>query len=105
MIGGESGTGTGTLLQKIFGKNAAKIRVSLNVGSTEAVKAAVKAELGISLVFASAVEAEVRAGTLRAIPVSGVEIAKDLFVVLPDHILSDLPAHHFAQMLIGGFKS
>jgi DNA-binding transcriptional LysR family regulator len=105
MIGGESGTGTGTLLQKVFGKNAAKIRISLNVGSTEAVKAAVKAELGISLVFASAVEAEVRAGTLRAIPISGVEIAKDLFVVLPEQILDDLPAHQFAKMLLGGFKS
>ena len=101
MIGGESGTGTGTLLQKIFGKNAAKMRISLNVGSTEAVKAAVKAGLGISLVFASAVEAEVRAGTLRALSISEVEIAKDLFVILPEQILSDLPAHQFAKMLIG----
>jgi DNA-binding transcriptional LysR family regulator len=101
MIGGESGTGTGTLLKKIFGKNASKIQVGLNVGSTEAVKAAVKAGLGISLVFASAVKDEVRSGNLRALPVSGVDIAKDLFVILPEQILSDLPAHRFAQILIG----
>jgi DNA-binding transcriptional LysR family regulator len=101
MIGGESGTGTGTLLKRIFGKNASKIQVGLNVGSTEAVKAAVKAGLGISIVFASAVKDEIRAGNLRALPVSGVDIAKDLFVILPEQILSDLPAHKFAQILIG----
>jgi DNA-binding transcriptional LysR family regulator len=101
MIGGESGTGTGTLLKRIFGKNASKIQVGLNVGSTEAVKAAVRAGLGISLVFASAVKDEIRAGNLRALPVLGVDIAKDLFVILPEQILSDLPAHKFAQILIG----
>jgi DNA-binding transcriptional LysR family regulator len=101
MIGGEAGTGTGTLLKKIFGKNASKIQIGLNVGSTEAVKAAVKAGLGISLVFASAVKDDVRAGNLRALPISGVDIAKDLFVILPEQILSDLPAHKFAQILIG----
>lgn len=105
MIGGEAGTGTGTLLQKIFGKNASKMRISMNVGSTEAVKAAVKAGLGISLVFASAVEAEVRSGSLRALSVSEANIAKDLFVILPEQMLSDSPAHQFAQMLVGGMKS
>jgi len=104
MIGGESGTGTGTLLQKIFGKNASKMRISLNVGSTEAVKAAVKAGLGISLVFASAVEAEVRAGTLRALPVSEVNVSKDLFVILPDQMLDDSPAQKFSNMLVEGAK-
>jgi DNA-binding transcriptional LysR family regulator len=105
MIGGEAGTGTGTLLQKIFGKNASKMRVSMNVGSTEAVKAAVKAGLGVSLVFASAVEAEVRSGSLRALSVSEVDITKDLFVILPEQMLSDSTAHQFAQILIGGAKS
>ena len=105
MIGGEAGTGTGTLLQKIFGKNASKMRISMNVGSTEAVKAAVKAGLGVSLVFTSAVEAEVRSGSLRALSVSEVDITKDLFVILPEQMLSDSTAHQFAQILIGGAKS
>jgi len=105
MIGGEAGTGTGTLLETIFGKKASKMRISMNVGSTEAVKAAVKAGLGVSLVFASAVEAEVRAGSLRALAVSEVDIAKDLYLILPEQMLGDSAARRFAQILTGGAKS
>jgi DNA-binding transcriptional LysR family regulator len=105
MIGGEAGTGTGTLLETIFGKNASKMRISMNVGSTEAVKAAVKAGLGVSLVFASAVEAEVRLGSLRALSVSEVDMAKDLFMILPEQMLSDSAARRFAQILTSGAKS
>lgn len=101
MIGGESGTGTGILLQKIFGKNASKIRVSLNVGSTEAVKSAVKAGLGISLVFASAVEEEVKARSLCALRVSGISITKDLFVIIPEQLTADSAANRFVQTLMG----
>jgi DNA-binding transcriptional LysR family regulator len=100
MIGGEPGTGTGTLLQKLFGKNAFKMRVALNVGSTEAVKSAVKAGLGISLVFASAVEDEVKAKSLCALPISGVTIAKDLFVIVPEELTADSSAQRFVQTLI-----
>jgi len=105
MIGGEAGTGTGTLLETIFGKKASKMRISMNVGSTEAVKAAVKAGLGVSLVFASAVEAEVRSGSLRALAVSEVDIAKDLFLILPEQMLGDSAARRFAQLLTGDAKS
>jgi DNA-binding transcriptional LysR family regulator len=99
MIGGEAGTGTGTLLQRLFGRNASKLRVGMTLGSTEAVKQAVKAGLGISLVFASAVEEEVRAGSLRSLNVAGVDIAKDLFVVLPEDTPPDSPPQRFAKML------
>ncbi len=105
MIGGEAGTGTGTLLETIFGKKASKMRISMNVGSTEAVKAAVKAGLGVSLVFASAVEAEVHSGSLRALAVSEVDIAKDLYLILPEQMLGDSAARRFAQILTGGAKS
>jgi DNA-binding transcriptional LysR family regulator len=99
MIGGEAGTGTGTLLQRLFGKNAGKLRVGMTLGSTEAVKEAVKAGLGISLVFASAVEEEVRAGSLHRLRVAGVEVAKELFIILPEHTPIDSPAQCFAKLL------
>jgi DNA-binding transcriptional LysR family regulator len=99
MIGGEAGTGTGTLLQRLFGKQASKLRVGMSVGSTEAVKEAVKAGLGISLVFASAVEEEVRTGSLRSLSVAGVDIAKDLFIIVPEQTPLDSPAQRFANML------
>jgi DNA-binding transcriptional LysR family regulator len=100
MVGGEPGTGTGTLLQKVFGKKASKIRVSQSLGSTEAVKAAVKAGLGVSLVFASAVEQEVEVGTLCALSIFGVDVNKDLFVVMPEDAPPDAPSKGFARMLM-----
>jgi DNA-binding transcriptional LysR family regulator len=64
------------------------------------VKAAVKAGLGISLVFASAVENEVRAGSLRALPITGMKIQKELYVILPEDTSPLSPSHSFAQVLL-----
>lgn len=86
LLGGEPGTGTGRLLANYFGGNTWIPRVSLQLGSTEAVKHAVKAGIGISLVLAAAVADEVRAGTLHAIPFVEPPLKKDLFVVLPNGI-------------------
>jgi DNA-binding transcriptional LysR family regulator len=100
LIGGEAGTGTGTLLRKVFGKNASKMKVTMTLGSTEAVKAAVKAGLGVSLVFASAVADEARLGSLRTLPVSGTPIVKDLFIVLPEDTPADAPVRRFTDLLM-----
>lgn len=81
LLGGEPGTGTGRLLEAYFGTAGAMPRVSLQLGSTEAVKQAVKAGLGISLVLAAAVTEDVRSGSLCAVPLVEPALAKDLFVV------------------------
>jgi DNA-binding transcriptional LysR family regulator len=101
LIGGEPGSGTGQLLRKVFGRNAARLRVTLQLGSTAAVKEAVKAGLGISLVLAGAVEEEVKAGTLRALRLSDGDLAKDLFVVLPEDTPPTSPAARFAAAMVG----
>ena len=79
LLGGEPGTGTGRLLSQYFAGEPMPT-VSRQLGSTEAVKQAVKAGLGVSLVMASAVEEEVRAGTLCAVPVAGTGLLKELYV-------------------------
>jgi DNA-binding transcriptional LysR family regulator len=80
LLGGEPGTGTGRMLAKYFGGSARVPPVSHQLGSTEAVKQAVKAGTGISLVLESAVADEVRAGSLRAIPFADPPLRKDLFI-------------------------
>lgn len=62
LLGGEAGTGTGRLIEQYFGSDANRIGISMRLGSTEAVKRAVQAGLGISLVLASTVELERTAG-------------------------------------------
>lgn len=100
MIGGEPGSGTGQLLRKAFGRNAARLRITMQLGSTAAVKEAVKAGLGISLVLAGTAAEEVKAGTLVALRLADADLTKDLFVVLPEDLPATAPAARFAAALV-----
>lgn len=55
ILGGGSGTGTGHLRRQKLGRRAARLTVVTDLGSTEAVKQAVRHGLGISLVLAGTV--------------------------------------------------
>ncbi|KMQ75590.1 LysR family transcriptional regulator [Marinobacter subterrani] len=99
LLGGEPGTGTGRLLAEFFGNEGPFPTVSMQLGSTEAVKQAIKAGLGISLVLAACVREEVRSGSLRAIPVSDPGLAKELMVVCPDAFLDHPPVATFVSHL------
>ena len=89
LIGGEDGTGTGRLLGSYFG-DAPMPNVSMRLGSTEAVKRAVEAALGASLVLACAVDQEVCAGRLNAIPMRDHPLQKSLRLVWRN----DFPQNH-----------
>jgi len=102
LLGGEGGNGTGRLLRTHYGEAARSIGVSMQLGSTEAVKHAVRAGLGISLVMASAVADEHRHGSLRAIPIEGAHLCKDLYVVCRDHLQPGAPALRFQEFLADG---
>jgi len=80
LIGGEPGTGTGRLLRAYFA-GAPMPEISMSLGSTEAVKRAVEAGLGASLVLACAVVDELRQGRLRAIPLADEMPQKTLHLV------------------------
>lgn len=101
LLGGEPGTGTGRLLADFFGEHGPFPDVSMQLGSTEAVKQAVKAGLGVSLVLEAAVSEEVRAGTLKAIPVSDPGLAKELMVICPEVISRHPPVSTFVSHLCG----
>jgi len=81
MLGGEPGSGTGRLLQRYFGEHRMP-RVSMQLGNTEAVKEAVKAGLGVSIVLGAAVRKETSNGELISIPLKG--LGKDLMVAWQD---------------------
>jgi DNA-binding transcriptional LysR family regulator len=99
MIGGEPGTGTARLLQQAFGVDASSLRIGLELGSTEAVKQAVRAGLGVSITLESAVRDEVRAGTLRALRVADTLLAKPLFSIFPAGLSATSPAMQFHAFL------
>jgi DNA-binding transcriptional LysR family regulator len=105
MIGGEPGTGTARLLQQTFGIDAGSLKIGLELGSTEAVKQAVRAGLGISITLESAVRDEVRAGTLRALRVTGAPLAKPLFSIFPAGLAISSPATRFHVFLRDATRS
>ena len=81
MLGGETGSGTGTVLRRAFGERARQLRVSMQLGSTETVKQAVMSGLGVSVVMAAAVRAEAAQGRLWSAPLADVALHKDLHAV------------------------
>ncbi len=96
LIGGENGTGTGRLLSDVFGADAEKLKVAESLGSTEAVKRAVRAGLGISLVLESAVAEEAANGSLAVIPFADSSMNKEIQVIWP----ADTAAGSTAQRLV-----
>jgi DNA-binding transcriptional LysR family regulator len=55
--------------------------VTLDLGHPEAVKCAVREGIGVSVLFRTAVAAELEAGTLRTLEIEGVDLALDVYLV------------------------
>ena len=94
VLGGEEGTGTGRLLRKM-GDAPASIVPTLTLGSTEAVKRAVAAGLGVSVVLQLAVVAE----TDRQLIVRPLQplLHKPLKLVWRDGLSPQSPLLHYLQ--------
>jgi DNA-binding transcriptional LysR family regulator len=100
LLGGEPGTGTNTVLRRQLGTLAHNIAAVRGLGNTEAVKRAVRAGRGISLVLAAAVTDEVRAGQLVALPLKGIELAKELKIISPVGLPEAAPASRFVAHVL-----
>jgi molybdate transport repressor ModE-like protein len=101
MLGGESGTGTGRLLRQFLGEDVSTVGTSMQLGSTEAVKHAVHAGLGVSLVMLAAVERELHSGWLHAVRIEGEPPRKEIYLIRRESEAHDGPALQFAQFLLG----
>ena len=78
----EEGSGTRrAMLSALGAEDDRSLDVSCHVGSTEAVKAAVRAGLGISLVSRLAIEDELTAGTLSVVSVMGLDAKRRFHLV------------------------
>jgi DNA-binding transcriptional LysR family regulator len=94
LIGGESGTGMGRVLAEALGAAAPPMRVARAMGSTEGVKRAVAAGLGVSVLLACAARDELAAGSLVRVALTGPAIRRQIWAVLP----ADLPQRAAARL-------
>jgi DNA-binding transcriptional LysR family regulator len=101
LLGGEPGTGTGRNLRDALAESGVDLAVTRSLGSTEAVKRAVQAGNGVLIVLASAVDQEVRAGVLVALPLSGRPLSKTLYAIHRTSMPDTAPARLFTRLLLG----
>lgn len=95
LLGGEPGSGTGRLLRDHLGSIADQLRTVSGFGSTEAVKRAVRAGRGVSIVMRSAVADEVAGRQLVALSIKGVQLIKEIKLVVPERLPATAPAMTF----------
>jgi LysR family transcriptional regulator, low CO2-responsive transcriptional regulator len=84
MVLREPGSGTGKAATDALwnaGINPARLRVAAHLGSNEAVKRAVIAGVGVSFVSAISVQRELAQGSLVQIPVTGIDIRRQFYLV------------------------
>jgi DNA-binding transcriptional LysR family regulator len=92
LLGGESGTGTGYLLRRQLGPIAKSLTIIDGFGSTEAVKRAVRAGYGASIVMEASVADEVATGQLVALRIEEVELDKEIMLIVPETLPPTAPA-------------
>jgi LysR family transcriptional regulator, low CO2-responsive transcriptional regulator len=81
-IAREEGSGTRTIFDYFFaGVMVRKPRISIEIGSNETIKQAVMAGLGLALISAHTIEAEVESGRLAILDVKGLPIIRQWFIV------------------------
>ncbi len=77
----ERGSGTRTLMERIFAKARLVPRIGMELDSNETIKQAVMAGLGIAFISAHTVAAEVEAGRLAVLPVRGLPVVRRWYAV------------------------
>ncbi len=79
----EPGSGTLTSIEKSFaktGRDLSAFKISAQLGSTAAVIEGIKNNVGVSILSTLAVEAELAAGSLKALAVKGVNLKRNFYL-------------------------
>jgi len=98
----EAGSASRACLEQALtaaGRSPADLAVALELGSNEAIKEAVLRGVGAAVLSRAAVQKEVEAGLLRALPVAGLSLAREMFVVHDRRRPLSIPARLFLDLL------
>jgi len=79
MIVREAGSGTREVIDRALAKRGQKLqRIPMILGSTEAIKRAVAAGLGVAMVSHLTIQTEIMSGQLAILPVNGFQLTRPL---------------------------
>ena len=98
----EAGSGLRACFEKSLdrtGKSLADLRVVLELGSNEAIKAAVLRGAGVAVLSALAVQGELDDGRLKALRVKDIHCDRDMYVVLDRRRVPPPPVRYFLSLI------
>ncbi|KKK39879.1 hypothetical protein WQ57_00940 [Mesobacillus campisalis] len=97
----EKGSGTRQVMEDVLRKNhldPSTLKVVIELKHTEAIKSAVEAGLGISILSKSAVKKELELKTLRYIEIANVRLLRSFYMVY-DHESLQLPSKKLIELM------
>ncbi|MEH7123077.1 LysR family transcriptional regulator [Bacillus sp. JJ1773] len=83
MIWREKNAGIRTIIENVFSVNNVleKINYRMELGSTQAIKSAIEAELGVGILPKLSVMKELKLGSLKQLAISGITIKRNFWIV------------------------
>ncbi len=91
LISSRQGSGTRAIIEERFGRMGIALKNMMEFGNTEAVKKAVEAGLGVSIVSKVAIAREEHLGVIRTLHISGIDLHRIFYVTYrKDKYLSNL---------------
>ncbi len=102
----EPGSGTREVIEQTLKKaGVTELNVALELGNSSAIKTAVEAGLGVSILSSRAVHAQLQSKMLRQVDIRGVTLERDFYLILvADRYLSPASAE-FKELLESGESS
>ncbi|HOJ13267.1 MAG TPA: LysR substrate-binding domain-containing protein [Deltaproteobacteria bacterium] len=77
----EEGSGTRALIEYVLKRYGIERKVTMELSSSEGIKRAVEANLGVAVLSKSVVSKEVDAGTLVALPIRDLDTVREFYIV------------------------
>jgi LysR family transcriptional regulator, low CO2-responsive transcriptional regulator len=81
------------------GKSLADVHVVLELGSNEAIKEAVRRNLGVAVLSTHAAKAEIEGGQLRSLAIAGLALTRPIFVTWDQRRVLPIPARQFLDLI------
>lgn len=98
----EAGSGTRQMIEKFLSRNEITpqdMKVSVVLGSTEAIKDAVENGLGVSIISRWASRKEIKYGTLRVLSIKEEKIVRDFSLIINKNLVSSNALDEFLTFL------
>jgi DNA-binding transcriptional LysR family regulator len=102
-ISRERGSGTLGSIRKLLARKAQEpeklLNIAMELGSTAAIKEALVAGLGVSILSKTAIQREIQDGLLEAVPIRGLKLERDFYQVFHRHRILSPVSQAFIQFL------